>query len=333
VRWSLSVGISKSSGIFFKPQKSIILKRFSADSNKPIKTHCPSSFQQIRTTSGNRYPAYVDKYRGTGMEQNKGKGKGKFGKGKNNNAEFFANGKGGAAAQQQSAPAATNGVQLNATGNTAAAPTGAAVASGAQHTGVGKGNGKTLLPNGEKGSCSATSKSGNHFIDNPNVPESEKTVLMVRNIPCRLTPLAIMNLLLSNYVIMADKDYRSELNQIGFRFGSQEDVDTADRQQDLATADLACKVGEVLPGVWSRYNLHPRDFQYRLDPFVLNAISFFHVPKAGESSKNLGYCFIAFRSATLARRFWQILEGRRISASSVKTLLRRCLVHWFVTAR
>jgi hypothetical protein len=50
-RWSLSVGISRSSGIFFKPQKSIILKGFSADSNKPIKTHCPSSFQQIRTTS------------------------------------------------------------------------------------------------------------------------------------------------------------------------------------------------------------------------------------------------------------------------------------------
>ena len=29
MRWSLSVGISKSSGIFFKPQKSIILKGFS----------------------------------------------------------------------------------------------------------------------------------------------------------------------------------------------------------------------------------------------------------------------------------------------------------------
>ena len=51
LRWSLSVGILRSSGIFFKPQKSIILKGFSADSNKPIKTHCPSSFQQIRTTS------------------------------------------------------------------------------------------------------------------------------------------------------------------------------------------------------------------------------------------------------------------------------------------
>jgi hypothetical protein len=50
LRWSLSVGILRSSGIFFKPQKSIISNGFSADINKPIKTHCPSSFQQIRTT-------------------------------------------------------------------------------------------------------------------------------------------------------------------------------------------------------------------------------------------------------------------------------------------
>ena len=45
--WSLK----EATGIFFKPQKSIILKGFSADNNKPIKTHCPSSFQQIRTIS------------------------------------------------------------------------------------------------------------------------------------------------------------------------------------------------------------------------------------------------------------------------------------------
>jgi hypothetical protein len=54
VRWSFSVGISRSSGIFFKPQKSIILNGFSADSNKPIKTHCPLRFQQLRTTSFER---------------------------------------------------------------------------------------------------------------------------------------------------------------------------------------------------------------------------------------------------------------------------------------
>ena len=36
---------------FSKPQKSIILKRFSAHSNKPIRPHFPLSFQQIRTTS------------------------------------------------------------------------------------------------------------------------------------------------------------------------------------------------------------------------------------------------------------------------------------------
>jgi hypothetical protein len=59
LRWSLSVGFSRSSGIFFKPQKSIILNGFSADSNKPIKTHCPSSFQQIRTTSLNIYICFI----------------------------------------------------------------------------------------------------------------------------------------------------------------------------------------------------------------------------------------------------------------------------------
>lgn len=171
-----------------------------------------------------------------------------------------------------------------------------------------------------KGVISTTSKSGNCFIDNPQADEKEKTVLMVRNIPCRLTPLAILNLLLSNYVVMADSEYRQELSRLGWRFGSQEENDSAERQNDIATANTDCKEGDVLPGVWSRYNLHPRDFQYRLDPFVVNAINFFHVPKAGESSKNLGYCFISFRSAVLAERFWEILQKRRISSSSVKTL-------------
>ena len=59
---SISAGISRSSGIFFKPQRSIILKGSSADSNKPIKTHCPSSFQQIRTTSRETLAASIFGY-------------------------------------------------------------------------------------------------------------------------------------------------------------------------------------------------------------------------------------------------------------------------------
>ena len=56
MRWSLSAGISRRSGNFFKPQKCIILKESSAHSNKPIKSHCPSRFQQIGTTSIQRRP-------------------------------------------------------------------------------------------------------------------------------------------------------------------------------------------------------------------------------------------------------------------------------------
>ena len=44
---------SQGAAAFSRPQKSIILNGFSADSNKPTKTHCPLRFQLLRTTSIN----------------------------------------------------------------------------------------------------------------------------------------------------------------------------------------------------------------------------------------------------------------------------------------
>eukprot|EP00392_Amoebophrya_sp_AT5.2_P012477 g12580.t1 len=57
-----------------------------------------------------------------------------------------------------------------------------------------------------------------------------------------------------------------------------------------------------------------------LHPLVRRVLSFFTLPLSKFATKNLGYCFMCFRTPELCTRFGQLMHGKRMRWASTKTL-------------